>query len=75
MVPGTDHASIATEVKIVDQWVGGRSTETSGATLFTKGRKWKGSTEGGLFSSFESGAASCDWQRSALTWDEVAARL
>ena len=71
-LPGTDHASIATEVKIVDQMrEEGITKETLGREGFLK-RAWKWREEYGrsIVEQLKRIGSSCDWQRERFTMDE-----
>lgn len=71
-LPGTDHASIATEVKIVDQLASeGASKESIGRDAFLeKAWKWKETYGGRIVQQLRKLGASCDWQRERFTMDE-----
>ncbi|NLA84535.1 MAG: valine--tRNA ligase [Clostridiales bacterium] len=71
-LPGTDHASIATEVKIVEQ------LEKEGLTKNDLGREkfleraweWKEKYGGRIVEQLKKLGSSCDWQRERFTLDE-----
>ena len=71
-LPGTDHASIATEVKIVDQ------LKQEGLTKQDVGREeflrrawaWKEKYGGRIVEQLKRLGSSCDWSRMAFTMDE-----
>lgn len=71
-LPGTDHASIATEVKIVEK------LKKEGLTKKDIGRKeflkraweWKEQYGGTIVKQYRKMGASCDWQRERFTLDE-----
>ena len=71
-LPGTDHASIATEVKIVEQLA------TEGLTKDDLGREgfleraweWKEEYGGRITAQLRRLGASCDWSRERFTMDE-----
>ena len=75
-LPGTDHASIATEVKIVEQM------EKEGLTKKDLGRErflkrawaWKEKYGGRIIEQLKSLGCSCDWTRLAFTMDERCSR-
>lgn len=71
-LPGTDHASIATEVKIVDQLASeGASKESIGRDAFLeRAWKWKETYGGRIVQQLRKLGASCDWQRERFTMDE-----
>lgn len=71
-LPGTDHASIATEVKIVDQMAKeGISKEDLGRDGFLK-RAWQWREEYGrnIVEQLKRLGTSCDWKRERFTMDE-----
>ncbi len=71
-VPGTDHASIATEVKIVDQMrKEGLTKDDLGREGFLK-RAWAWKEEYGstIINQLKKLGSSCDWQRERFTMDE-----
>ena len=71
-LPGTDHASIATEVKIVEQ------LKSEGLTKAQLGREeflrrawaWKEKYGGRIVEQLKKLGCSCDWSRLAFTMDE-----
>ena len=72
-VPGTDHASIATEVKVVDKIKEetGKTKEEIGREEFLKrAYAWKEQYAGRICEQLESLGSSCDWSRLAFTMDE-----
>ena len=71
-IPGTDHASIATEVKIVEQLAKeGISKEDLGREKFLeKAWEWKAKYGGRIVSQLRKLGASCDWSRERFTMDE-----
>lgn len=71
-LPGTDHASIATEVKIVEQITQeGLSKEKLGREGFLKQAwKWKDKYASRITQQLRSLGSSCDWSREAFTLDE-----
>ena len=72
-LPGTDHASIATEVKVVDKIKKeeGKTKEELGREEFLK-RAWAWKEEYGnrITTQQRKMGASCDWDRSRFTMDE-----
>lgn len=72
-IPGTDHASIATEVKVVD-----RIKKETGKSKYEFGRqeflkeawKWKDEFGGKIVNQVKKLGASCDWDRERFTMDE-----
>ena len=71
-LPGTDHASIATEVKIVDALrEEGLSKEAIGRDEFlVRAWAWKEKYGGRIVEQLKSLGSSCDWSRLAFTMDE-----
>ena len=71
-VPGTDHASIATEVKVVEKLKKeGKSKESLGREKFLEEAwKWKEEYGGKIVVQQRKLGLSCDWQRARFTMDE-----
>jgi len=71
-LPGTDHASIATEVKIVDKLKAeGTSKEALGREGFLKAAwEWKKQYGGRIVEQLKKLGSSLDWSREAFTMDE-----
>ena len=71
-LPGTDHASIATEVKIVEKMKSeGISKEDIGRDGFLKRAwAWKEQYGGRIVEQLKRLGTSCDWSREAFTMDE-----
>ena len=71
-LPGTDHASIATEVKIVDMLKEeGISKEDLGREGFLKRAwEWKSQYGGRIVEQMKGLGISCDWSKEAFTMDE-----
>ena len=72
-LPGTDHASIATEVKIVEiiKQEQGLTKEQIGREAFMKRAwEWKEAYGGRICEQLKCMGASCDWSRLAFTMDE-----
>ncbi|MCC8014146.1 MAG: valine--tRNA ligase [Eubacterium sp.] len=71
-IPGTDHASISTEVKIVNQMAEeGLTKEDIGREEFLK-RAWAWKDEYGsrIINQLKKLGSSCDWDRERFTMDE-----
>ncbi|MDF2539423.1 MAG: valS [Herbinix sp.] len=70
--PGTDHASIATEVKIIEQLrKEGIEKEDLGREGFLKRAwQWKEEYGGRIISQLKKLGSSCDWERERFTMDE-----
>lgn len=71
-VPGTDHASIATEAKVVEQLKKeGLSKEEIGREKFLERTwQWKKEYGGNIVNQLRKLGASCDWSRERFTMDE-----
>lgn len=71
-LPGTDHASIATEAKIVEQMRGeGISKEDLGREKFLeRAWEWKAKFGGRIVEQLKKLGSSCDWSRERFTLDE-----
>ncbi len=71
-LPGTDHASIATEVKIVDALKQeGLTKEQIGREEFlVRAWAWKEKYGGRIVEQLKKLGSSCDWSRLAFTMDE-----
>ncbi|MCL2752477.1 MAG: class I tRNA ligase family protein, partial [Firmicutes bacterium] len=71
-VPGTDHASIATEVKIIEKLRSeGLCKEQIGRGEFLKRAwAWKEQYGGRIIEQLKQLGSSCDWTRLAFTMDE-----
>ncbi len=71
-LPGTDHASIATEVKIVEKMAQeGVSKEDIGREGFLeRAWEWKEQYGGRIVEQLKKLGSSCDWKRERFTMDE-----
>ena len=71
-LPGTDHASIATEMKVVELLKGeGHTKEEVGREKFLeRAWEWKEKYGGRIVEQLKRLGASCDWSRLAFTMDE-----
>ena len=71
-VPGTDHASIATEAKIVEKMRSeGLTKEDVGRDGFLKRAwEWKKQYGGRIIEQLKKMGSSCDWDRERFTLDE-----
>jgi len=69
--PGTDHASIATEVKIVDMLAKeGTDKETIGREAFLeRAWEWRAHYGGRIVQQLKELGSSCDWSRERFTMD------
>jgi valyl-tRNA synthetase len=72
-VPGTDHASIATEAKVVRMLreKGIKKSDLTREEFLEHAWKWKEEYGGIILKQLERLGASCDWDRTAFTMDEV----
>lgn len=70
--PGTDHASIATEVKIIEQLKseGIDKDDLSREEFLERAWQWKDKYGGEIISQLKKLGASCDWDRERFTMDE-----
>ncbi len=75
-IPGTDHASIATEVKIIEVLRDeGITKEELGREGFLKRAfEWKDKYGGKIVEQIKTLGCSCDWDRLAFTMDEERSR-
>ncbi len=75
-LPGTDHASIATEAKIVDKLRNeGTSKEELGREKFLeRAWEWKRQYGGRIVEQLKKLGSSCDWSRERFTMDEGCSR-
>lgn len=71
-IPGTDHASIATEVKVVEKLKKeGKSKDSIGRDAFLKEAfEWKEKYGGEITSQLRKIGCSCDWDKEKFTMDE-----
>ncbi len=71
-VPGTDHASIATEVKVVEKLKKeGKTKESIGREEFLKEAwKWKEEYGSEITKQLRKIGCSCDWEKERFTLDE-----
>ena len=72
-VPGTDHASIATEAKVVNRLAqhGIKKTDLSREDFLKHAWDWTDEHGGIILKQLRKLGASCDWDRTAFTMDEV----
>ena len=75
-LPGTDHASIATEAKIVEQMrKEGLTKESLGREGFlVRAWDWKAQYGSRIISQLKKMGSSCDWSRERFTMDEGCSR-
>lgn len=71
-VPGTDHASIATEAKVVNKLAaeGIKKTDLSREEFLKHAWAWTEEHGGIILKQLRKLGASCDWDRTAFTMDE-----
>ena len=71
-LPGTDHASIATEVKIVQRMAaeGLTKQDVGRAEFLRRAWAWKDEFGGRIVSQLRKLGSSCDWARERFTMDE-----
>lgn len=71
-IPGTDHASIATEVKVVEKLKQDGKTKTSiGRDAFLKEAwEWKEKYGGQITQQLRKLGCSCDWEKERFTMDK-----
>ncbi|SJZ55594.1 valine--tRNA ligase [Garciella nitratireducens] len=71
-LPGTDHASIATEVKVVEAMKkeGLTKREVGRDGFLERAWNWANAYRGRITSQFRKLGASCDWSRERFTMDE-----
>ena len=72
-VPGTDHASIATEAKVVKMLreKGIKKSDLTREEFLEHAWGWKEEYGGKILKQLRKLGASCDWDRTAFTMDEV----
>ena len=72
-VPGTDHASIATEAKVVNRLAqqGIKKTDLSREDFLKHAWDWTNEHGGIILKQLRKLGCSCDWERTAFTMDEV----
>ena len=71
-VPGTDHASIATEAKVVNKLAaqGIKKTDLTREEFLKHAWEWTDEHGGIILKQLRKLGASCDWERTAFTMDE-----
>ena len=72
-VPGTDHASIATEAKVVKKLSeqGIKKSDLTREEFLKHAWEWTNEHGGIILKQLRKLGASCDWERTAFTMDEV----
>ena len=71
-VPGTDHASIATEAKVVEKLKkdGIKKSDLSREDFLEYAWEWKGKYGGIILDQLKKLGCSCDWKRTKFTLDD-----
>ncbi|MCO5269850.1 MAG: valine--tRNA ligase [Brumimicrobium sp.] len=71
-VPGTDHASIATEAKVVNKLraEGIKKSDLTREEFLRHAMEWKDKHGGIILEQLKKIGASCDWDRTAFTMDK-----
>lgn len=72
-VPGTDHAAIATEAKVVAKLAkdGIKKSDLSREEFLKYAWEWKEKYGGTILEQLKKIGASCDWSRTAFTMDDI----
>ncbi len=72
-VPGTDHASIATEARVVNKLAeeGIKKSDLSRAEFLEHAWEWTHKHGGIILEQLKKLGASCDWDRTSFTMDEA----
>ncbi len=72
-VPGTDHASIATEAKVVKKLAeqGIKKSDLTREEFLKHAWEWKEEHGGIILKQLRKLGASCDWDRTSFTMDEI----
>ncbi len=72
-VPGTDHASIATEARVVNKLAqeGIKKTDLSREAFLEHAWEWTNTHGGIILEQLKKLGASCDWDRTCFTMDEA----
>ncbi len=72
-VPGTDHAAIATEAKVVNKLAaeGIRKSDLTREEFLKHAWEWKEKHGGIILEQLKKLGASCDWERTSFTMDEI----
>ena len=76
-VPGTDHASIATEAKVVNKLAqeGIKKTDLTREQFLEHAWDWTHEHGGIILKQLRRLGCSCDWDRTAFTMDETRSKL
>ncbi len=72
-VPGTDHAAIATEAKVVNKLAaeGIKKSDLTREQFLEHAWEWKEKHGGIILEQLKKLGASCDWERTAFTMDDI----
>ena len=72
-VPGTDHAAIATEAKVVAKLAteGIKKSDLTREEFLKHAWEWKEKYGGTILEQLKKIGASCDWSRTAFTMDDI----
>ncbi len=72
-VPGTDHAAIATEAKVVNKLAkeGIRKSDLTREEFLKHAWEWKEKHGGIILEQLKKLGASCDWERTSFTMDDI----
>lgn len=75
-VPGTDHAAIATEAKVVGKLAteGIKKSDLTREEFLTHAWDWTHKYGGIILEQLKKLGASCDWERTAFTMDDIRSR-
>lgn len=75
-VPGTDHASIATEAKVVGKLAekGIKKSDLTREEFLKHAWEWTNNYGGIILQQLRKLGASCDWSRTAFTMDDIRSR-
>ncbi len=75
-VPGTDHAAIATEAKVVGKLAaeGIKKSDLTREEFLAHAWEWKEKHGGIILEQLKKLGASCDWERTAFTMDDIRSR-
>lgn len=76
-VPGTDHASIATEAKVVERLAtrGIQKNDLTREEFLQHAWQWTNEHGGIILEQLKRLGASCDWERTAFTLDETRSEM
>ncbi len=75
-VPGTDHAAIATEAKVVGKLAkdGIKKSDLTRDEFLRHAWEWKEKHGGIILEQLKKLGASCDWERTSFTMDDIRSR-